>query len=127
MYDATLFYREKAREHVSLKQWNLEDSKFALCTIHRAENTDNPSRLKSIFQALHQISTTLPIILPIHPRTKKDSHEIFSFAELLSSLNIVDPVSYIESQRLEMGAKAILTDSGGMQKEAFSIKSPVLL
>ena len=125
MYDATLFYRERAREHVSLKQWNLEDSKFALCTIHRAENTDNPSRLKSIFQALHQISTTLPIILPIHPRTKKILMKS-SFAELLSSLNIVDPVSYIESQRLEMGAKVILTDSGGMQKEAFFHKVPCI-
>jgi UDP-GlcNAc3NAcA epimerase len=125
MYDSTLFYRERAKEHVSLNRWNVEDSKYALCTIHRAENTDNPSRLEAIFHALNQINVKLPIIFPIHPRTKKII-EKSSFANLLTNLIIVEPLSYLEIQRLEMGAKAILTDSGGMQKEAFFHKVPCI-
>ena len=125
MYDATLFYREKAKERISLKTWNLYESNFALCTIHRAENTDEPSRLKSIFQALHQINKTMPVILPMHPRTKKII-EKSSFLNLLTNLKIVEPLSYLETQRLEMEAKAILTDSGGMQKEAYFHKVPCI-
>ena len=65
----------------------------------------------------------MPIILPLHPRTKKIISES-SFANLLTFLNVIDPISYIETQRLEMSAKVILTDSGGMQKEAFFHKVP---
>jgi UDP-GlcNAc3NAcA epimerase len=125
MYDATLFYRERAKKQVSLNRWNLEDKEFALCTIHRAENTDEPSRLKSIFQALHQINKKVPVILPMHPRTKKII-EKSSFSNLLTNLKIVEPLSYLETQRLEMDAKAILTDSGGMQKEAYFHKIPCI-
>lgn len=123
MYDATLFYRAKAKEYISLDTWNLEAGNFALCTVHRAENTDDPSRLKSIFQALHQINKKMPVILPMHPRTKKII-EKSSFSNLLTNLNIVEPLSYLETQRLEMSAKIILTDSGGMQKEAFFHQVP---
>ena len=123
MYDATVYYEEKAKDHISLKKWNLDEGDFALCTIHRAENTDDPTRLKSICQALHHISKNLPIIFPIHPRTKKII-EKSSFSNLLTNLNIVDPLSYLETQRLEMGSKVIFTDSGGIQKEAFFHKVP---
>ena len=125
MYDATLFYRERAKANISLKQWNLEEGNFALCTIHRAENTDEPSRLNSIFQALHQINKKIPVILTMHPRTKKII-EKSSFSNLLTNLKIVEPLSYLETQRLEMEAKAILTDSGGMQKEAYFHKVPCI-
>lgn len=125
MYDATLFYAEKARELVSLEKWDLDEKDYVLCTVHRAENTDDPYRLESIFKALNTINKTLPVILPLHPRTKKIVTQS-SFSDLLSTLKIVDPVSYIETQRLEMGAKLILTDSGGMQKEAFFHKVPCI-
>ena len=125
MYDATLFYREKAREHISLNTWSLETGNYALCTIHRAENTDDPNRLKSIFQALDQINRKLPVILPLHPRTKKILMKS-SFSDLLSSLKVIDPISYLETQRLEMSAKVILTDSGGIQKEAFFHQVPCI-
>lgn len=125
MYDATLFYREKAREHISLNTWSLETGNYALCTIHRAENTDDPNRLKSIFQALHQISKKMPVILPIHPRTKK-TIEKSSFSKLLTNLKIIEPLSYLETQRLEMSAYCVITDSGGMQKEAFFHKAPCI-
>ena len=125
MYDATLFYREKAREHISLNTWSLETGNYALCTIHRAENTDDPNRLKSIFQALDQINRKLPVILPLHPRTNKILMKS-SFSDLLSSLKVIDPISYLETQRLEMSAKVILTDSGGIQKEAFFHQVPCI-
>ena len=125
MFDATLFYKSKAKETVNLEKWGLDEKGYALCTIHRAENTDDQNRLESIFQALREISKIMPIILPLHPRTKKIISES-SFSDLLSTLKVVDPLSYIETQRLEMGAKLILTDSGGMQKEAFFHKVPCI-
>ena len=125
MYDATLLYREKAKEHISLNTWSLETGNYALCTIHRAENTDDPIRLKSIFRALDQISRKLPVILPLHPRTKKILMKS-SFSDLLSRLKVIDPISYLETQRLEMSARVILTDSGGIQKEAFFHQVPCI-
>ena len=125
MYDATLFYQKKAKETVGLEKWCLDEKGYALCTIHRAENTDDKNRLQSILNALNTINKTLPVILPLHPRTKKIISKS-SFSNLLSNLKVIDPVSYIETQRLEMGAKLILTDSGGMQKEAFFHKVPCI-
>lgn len=125
MYDATLFYQKKAKETVSLEKWGLAEKAYALCTVHRAENTDDKHRLQSIFNALDQINKTLPIILPLHPRTRKIISES-SFSDLLRTLKVVEPISYIETQRLEMGAKLILTDSGGMQKEAFFHNVPCI-
>ena len=125
MFDATLFYQRKAKETVNLEKWGLDEKGYALCTIHRAENTDDQNRLESIFKALCEISKIMPIILPLHPATKKIISES-PFANLLTSLNIIDPISYIETQRLEMSAKVILTDSGGMQKKHFFIRCPAL-
>jgi UDP-GlcNAc3NAcA epimerase len=125
MYDATLFYQKKAKDTVNLKKWGIGEKCYALCTIHRAENTDDLDRLQSIFKALNIVNKTLPIILPLHPRTKKIISES-SFADFLTFLNVIDPISYIETQRLEMSAKIILTDSGGMQKEAFFHKVPCI-
>ena len=118
MYDATLFYAGKARESVSLEKWGLNEKGYALCTIHRAENTDDSSRLVSIFEALLEINEELPVILPLHPRTQNILKKIDQLA-LLENLTILEPLSFVEIQRLEMSARVILTDSGGMQKEAF--------
>ena len=125
MFDATLFYQKKAKETVNLEQWGLTEKDYTLCTVHRAENSDDPNRLRSIFHALNTINKTLPVILPLHPKTRKIISQS-SFAHLLSTLKVIDPVSYIEIQRLVMGAKLILTDSGGIQKEAFFHKVPCI-
>jgi UDP-GlcNAc3NAcA epimerase len=117
MYDVTLYYRDLAQQQISLNNWNIQEKKYALCTLHRAENTDNNERLQSIFTALRTISRKCPVVLPLHPRT----HNILiqqNKLEWLDGLSIIDPVSYLQMQRLEMGAKVILTDSGGIQKEA---------
>jgi len=118
MYDTTLFYAKRAEDCVSLKDWELSDKNYALCTVHRAENTDKPERLISIFSALQEINKSLPVVLPLHPRTQR-LLENKGGVKLLKSLTLLEPVSYLEMQRLEMSAKVILTDSGGMQKEAF--------
>ncbi len=118
MYDATLFYREKAMMNISLDLWSLTKKNYALCTIHRAENTDDLSRLTSILDALNEINSKLKVVLPMHPRTSKILEEN-GISKLSKALTIINPVSYLEMQRLEIDSSIILTDSGGVQKEAF--------
>lgn len=125
MYDATLFYANIAKNTVFLKNWDLCEKNYVLCTVHRAENTDNPERLISIFSALQEIAKSLPVVLPLHPRTQ-NLLKMKGWSKFLESITILEPVSYLEMQRLEMGAKVILTDSGGMQKEAFFHRVPCI-
>lgn len=116
MYDAVLFYRKKAKEVSTLvKAGGLKSNGFALATLHRAENTDNPERLKSICKALNEIHRTLPVVLPLHPRTK--TH----LASLRIPLNVmvIEPVGYFDMLSLLENCKLVLTDSGGLQKEAY--------
>jgi UDP-GlcNAc3NAcA epimerase len=91
--------------------------------LHRAENTDNPKRLKSILRALNEINKDTPVVLPLHPRTKKNmkSHHLEHFSR---KIKLIDPVSYFDMLTLEKNTKAILTDSGGVQKEAYWFKVP---
>jgi len=125
MYDATLYYQQRAKESIELSQWGLTERSYALCTIHRAENTDNPQRLEAIFNALNQINQQLPIVIPLHPRTRNlliaQGKESW-----LNNLQLLEPQPYLETERLEMGAQLILTDSGGMQKEAFFHQVPCI-
>lgn len=125
MYDISLYYKDKAEKEVSLSSFNIEEKQYALCTIHRPENTDKPKRLKNIFQALQNLSKDFKIVLPLHPRTRKKLSE-FSLLHLLDGINVIAPLSYLEMIRLEMSAKVILTDSGGIQKEAFFNKVPCI-
>ncbi len=91
---------------------------YYLATLHRAENTDHPKRLRSILGALNEIGGHLPVVLPLHPRTRKmiQAYGLFSEAQ---RIRLIDPVSYLDMLKLEKNAKAILTDSGGVQKEAY--------
>ena len=93
-----------------------------MATVHRAENTDEPKRLDSIFYALEKITHSgVPVIVPLHPRTRKHLH---SLGLNLNGLQMIDPVSYLDMLLLEKNAKVILTDSGGVQKEAYWFKVP---
>lgn len=116
MQDAALYYTEKARK----PNITLPDS-FNLCTVHRAENTDAADRLNSIMEALESISKDTPVVMSIHPRTKKilkqNNYDFFS-----SSIIFIDPVGYLEMVWLSTHSKIILTDSGGLQKEAYFFK-----
>jgi len=125
MYDAVLHYAKEAQARSCvLKRLKLSAKGYALATVHRAENTDDPQRLKSIFLALEQIAKEgLPVIAPLHPRTRK---QLSASGIQVSQARCIEPVSYLDMLLLEQNAKIILTDSGGVQKEAYWFKVPCL-
>jgi len=114
MYDAALYYTQKAEQKQEIAGKKLQEE-YILCTIHRAENTDNPDRLKSIFNALDIINEEKKIILPLHPRTKA----ILEKEKIVSNISIIEPVGYLEMLQLIRNCKLVITDSGGLQKEAY--------
>jgi UDP-N-acetylglucosamine 2-epimerase len=118
MYDAIMLYKDVARGKSDILQ-RLNISKYALATIHRAENTDDRMRLRNILEALVEISKDMAVVLPLHPRTKKAIENAD-----LSPLITTEPLSYLDTLCLEQSASIILTDSGGMQKEAFWLGVP---
>lgn len=121
MYDSVLFNTEIAQQQSRiLETLKLEPKQYFLATLHRAENTDDRQRLESIFAALAE--AMLPVILPLHPRTQK-AMERGSIA-VAPHIRILDPVPYLDVLLLEKNARAILTDSGGMQKEAYFFRVP---
>ncbi|SDC53544.1 UDP-GlcNAc3NAcA epimerase [Melghirimyces thermohalophilus] len=124
MMDAVTFNLELAREQSTiLEQLSLEEENYLLITLHRAENTDDPSRLQSIVSALNSLS--IPAVLPLHPRTAHKM-ELYGLTFGNPRLQVVDPVGYLDMLRLEANASKILTDSGGVQKEAFLLNIPCI-
>lgn len=116
MLDAVLFYKEKAKDisTILLKQ-HLKGKEFALVTLHRTENTNDLDRLKSICNALNEINKTLPIVMPMHPRTKG----YLKSNNVRLDVKIIEPVGYFDMLALLSNCKIVLTDSGGLQKEAY--------
>lgn len=126
MYDVALHYRDRARQQSkALVSLGLEGKSFVLATCHRAENTDDPRRLQNILEALVAIAQKLPVILPLHPRTRK-LVEQNGLSHYLTALKITDPLPFLDMVALEQAAKVILTDSGGVQKEAFFYGVPCI-
>jgi UDP-GlcNAc3NAcA epimerase len=125
MYDAALFYGAKAEQKsVILKKLELDSGKYILATVHRAENTDDPARLKAIFEGLIKVSREVPVVLPLHPRTAKALDKINLFDKVKKKIKIIKPVGYLDMVMLEKNARLIVTDSGGVQKEAFFYRVP---
>jgi UDP-N-acetylglucosamine 2-epimerase len=127
MYDSVVFYREKARSIESdlLAGLDIEHKSYYLATVHRAENTGDAQHLDNILKGLGEISSAEhPTLLPLHPRTKKTIVELGLTTP--ENIRIVEPVSYIQMIALENNAKAILTDSGGIQKEAYMLGVPCI-
>ena len=120
MYDASLFYKEKARKPQLPADLNVKGGDFVLCTIHRAENTDDPQRLKNIFQGLGDSGET--IIFPLHPRTRVKIAD-YGIA-IPENVWVIDPVGYLEMVWLEANCRLVATDSGGVQKEAYFFGKP---
>lgn len=126
MFDVALYYRERAREQSGiLAELGLASGAFALATCHRAENTDDPVRLEAIMSSLAQIASELPVVLPLHPRTRK-LLQAHGFDHFIDSLRVVEPLSFLDMVALEQAARVILTDSGGVQKEAFFYRVPCI-
>jgi UDP-GlcNAc3NAcA epimerase len=126
MYDVALFYRDRAQQNSTVLQTlGLMPDAFALATCHRAENTDDPQRLSSILSALAEIATQLPVVLPLHPRTRKLIGDC-GLVPLLKKLTITEPLPFLDMIALEQASRLILTDSGGVQKEAFFYRIPCI-
>jgi UDP-GlcNAc3NAcA epimerase len=122
MYDAALFYgpRAKAPADTTVAQWI--PGSFALCTIHRAENTDIADRIKGILVGL--TSAPFPVVLPIHPRTRSRLEKMG--LTMPPNVHVIDPVGYLEMVWLEINCRLVITDSGGVQKEAYFHGKPCL-
>jgi UDP-N-acetylglucosamine 2-epimerase len=126
MYDSILYYTKIAeKKSTILKRLDLITPNYYLATLHRAENTDGPRRLESILRALDEIGRNTPVILPLHPRTKK-MIKAYRFFSKFKNIGFIEPVSYLDMLQLEKNAEAILTDSGGVQKEAYWLRVPCL-
>ena len=123
MQDAALFYSTYSVEKsIILKLLGLEKKDFALCTLHRAENTDDLDRLGSIIEALNLISQRMDVVLPLHPRTRK----IMMSCNTGLKFEPIDPVGYFDMLELLKHTKLVLTDSGGLQKEAYFFEKPCI-
>jgi UDP-GlcNAc3NAcA epimerase len=120
MQDAALFYSSQAQK----PQPELPKN-FLLATVHRAENTDDTVKLQTIFTALNELAQRHGIVLPLHPRTKQKLQQIhFDFAH--SPITFIPPVGYLEMIYLLKTCKLVLTDSGGLQKEAYFFRKPAV-
>ena len=124
MYDVLLNNLKIAERSNVLKEFNLEPKKYLLSTIHRQSNTDNPVNLSNILEAFSEINEK--ILLPMHPRTSKFINIHGLKDKIGENIIIVKPVSYFDFIWLEKNAKKILTDSGGIQKEAYLLKVPCI-
>lgn len=123
MYDGILHFTKIAQEKSRiLESLNLEAGKFLLCTIHRAENTDSLERLAAIVEGLNTCKEW--VVLPLHPRTLKCINDYG--LKLADTIQVINPVGYLDMVRLESSAKKIVTDSGGIQKEAFFLGIPCI-
>ena len=126
MYDVALFYRDRARQQSRILQTlGVKTGGFALATCHRAENTDDPQRLGEILVALAEVAGQMPIVLPLHPRTRKLVGE-YGLSHHLKALTVIEPLPFLDMVALEQDARMILTDSGGVQKEAFFYGVPCI-
>jgi len=126
MFETYLYYKDKAQKTSTiLNKLNLKPKEFILCTIHRASNTDNIENLKNIFIGL--TNSEEKIILPLHPRTTKKINQNESLKKYIGqNIRIINPIGYLDMVCLEANAKKIVTDSGGVQKEAYFNKIPCI-
>lgn len=114
MQDAAMFYSQQSDEYATVENL-IENKKFILCTLHRAENTNHEDRLREIVNALNKIHSDTEVILPLHPRTKG----LLDKFGIKLEVNTIDPVGYFDMITLLKHCELVMTDSGGLQKEAF--------
>ncbi|HXG72264.1 MAG TPA: UDP-N-acetylglucosamine 2-epimerase (non-hydrolyzing) [Gemmatimonadaceae bacterium] len=125
MYDVALHHGARVKaEGDLLGRLGLTPRSYVLATIHRAENTDDDSRLLAIVEALSSLAAELPVVWPVHPRARAALVRIGALDALARAVNLLDPVGYLSMVQLERYAALIATDSGGVQKEAFFYEVP---
>ncbi len=125
MYDVAVYYAEKAETRNRVwASLGLKAKQYVLATIHRAENTDDAQRLGTIVDGLADVAREMPVVLPLHPRTRKALQREGLMESVSSRLRVLDPVGYLEMVMLEKNASVIATDSGGVQKESYFYRVP---
>ncbi len=125
MYDAALYYSALAEARSSvLQRLSLTPGGYTLATVHRAENTDDTDRLKSLFSALCAAASDYPVVIPLHPRTRAALERAGLLAMVAGRCCVLEPLGYLDMIVLERNARAIATDSGGIQKEAYFFGVP---
>jgi len=133
MYDNSLHFADIAEAKTDIIQrLELTGKPFILATIHRDSNTDQPERLNAIFNALIRLSNECQVVLPLHPRTAKllkTNLDGEKQAQLFNnpSISLIPPVSFLEMIALERHARLVMTDSGGVQKEAYFFQKPCII
>ncbi|HET6243964.1 MAG: UDP-N-acetylglucosamine 2-epimerase (non-hydrolyzing) [Bacteroidetes bacterium] len=135
MYDNSIYFSMRANEKTNVISENkLKPNKYILATIHRNNNTDEPENLNALFAALNTISTSKKqqIILPLHPRTaslleKHLDKDLYKSIKNNKDFKLISPVSFLEMIALEKNALLVITDSGGVQKEAYFFKKPCII
>ncbi len=125
MIDTLLRFREKAETSLILDQVHLSKKNYAVVTLHRPSNVDDPVRLKSILLTLAKISQQIPILFPVHPRTRKQL-ALFGLKEIAKNLILTEPLGYLDMLHAISHAKMVLTDSGGVQEETTVLGVPCL-
>jgi UDP-GlcNAc3NAcA epimerase len=125
--DVLHFFEKKTKQKPRiLKELRLSHRAFGLITLHRSDNTDVPSRIQSILAALERISRTMPLIFPIHPRTQQSLDRLKLRGNGTNFLKIIPPLPFLDMLQLERHARVILTDSGGVQREALHFHVPCI-
>ena len=126
MYDVALHHgrRAEAQGRGVLDRLGAQDGRYVLATVHRAENTDVPERLRAIVAGLSAVAADMDVVWPLHPRTRKVIEAAGLTVGLPSRLRMIEPQGYLDMVRLERAAAVIATDSGGVQKEAFFHRVP---
>jgi UDP-GlcNAc3NAcA epimerase len=125
MYDSARHYASLAESRSRiLEDLGLTRNQYILATIHRAENTDDPARLEAVFNGCSQLAREIPVVLPLHPRTRNILRQRGLLEAWSKTIRFIEPVGYLDMVRLESGACLIATDSGGVQKEAFFFQVP---
>lgn len=127
MYDAVLNnIRASHASSTVLKELSVTPEDYYLVTLHRAENTDNSTMLNFLSDELMALASTKKILSPLHPRTRKALSRIGLLERMASEITLIEPRGYLDTLTLIENASLVLTDSGGMQKEAMFLKTPCI-
>jgi UDP-N-acetylglucosamine 2-epimerase (non-hydrolysing) len=128
MIDSLFSQLKRAEESTVREELGVKNQAYAALTLHRPSNVDDPATFTRILRALEQIAERLPVIFPVHPRTRARLQE-FGFADIIErtkNLRLIEPLGYLDFLRLYSGARLVLTDSGGIQEETTALGIPCL-
>lgn len=127
MYDAAVAYADDFRSVGLMDQFGLRPREYVLATIHRAENTDFEHRLRQVIDSLGQVAENIPVLFPAHPRMLASLKRFSIDVRRYDALRLIDPLGYLDMLAIEKNARTIVTDSGGVQKEAFFFRVPCVI